>query len=260
MELLLFYIWTIITSFCIEISRELKLYKDLSDVGYKIDTIKYYELKKRLGANLIKKELLLFLIPIYNVLNMFEKTITYNNNRKIIIDQLNILGVLEELSTIEKQEYEKNPTALNALVVKLRFEQRMLNSKSIVIINGNEFSEVYFEINDKCDDITILKITGYLSKLPVEIQKKKVIMAWNKMVKTLKLQEALINIENKVNRSIDINNRSIKIKNETIFEVNRHNDNQEQMVEDSNNDLNNRESKEQNNQFDKGPILRRKKK
>lgn len=108
MELLVLWVGTSITSFCMEMANELRMFKDVADVGYKIDIRRLSDLNKQLNPNASKTTLLSMLIPIFNIMQVFQRTVQYNNIRPMIFDQLNVMDVLEEMSEIEKQEYQKN--------------------------------------------------------------------------------------------------------------------------------------------------------
>lgn len=127
----------------------------------------------------------------------------------MILDQLNVIDALEEMSEIEKTEYLKNPTGLNALIVPLELEKRLSKAKSIKINDGNEHSEIYYEMGESFDDITILKVSGSASRLTVEEQKQKVVETWKIVVQAVMEKygdkEALINaLSNNVNINIDL--------------------------------------------------------
>lgn len=178
MEFLVLWLGTSVASFGMEIANELRMFKDAADAGYKVDVKRLSELGKQLNPNASKAILLSMLIPIFNVMQVFQRTIQYNNVRPMILDQLSVIDVLEEMSEIEKTEYLKNPTGLNALIVPLKTEIRLSKATSIKIDDGNELSEIYYEMGESLGDITILKVSGSASRLTVEEQKKKVVEAW----------------------------------------------------------------------------------
>lgn len=182
MGLLILWIGTSFASFGMEIANELRMFKDAADAGYKVDVKRLSELEKQLNPNATKVTLLSMLIPIFNVMKVFQRTIQYNNIRPMILDQLSVIDALEEMSEIEKTEYLKNPTGLNALIVPLKSETRLSKAASIKINEGNEHSEIYYEMGESLDDITILKVSGPASRLTVEEQKKKVIDVWKKVI------------------------------------------------------------------------------
>ena len=182
MELLVLWLGTSITSFCMEMANELRMFKDVADAGYKIDIRRLSDLSKQLNPNASKATLLSMLIPIFNIMQVFQRTVQYNNARPMILDQLNVMDALEEMSEIEKQEYQKKPTGLNALLIPLKAEIRISKAASIKIETDTEKSEIFYEMDDSLENITILKVNGDASRLTVDEQKKKVIEAWKNMV------------------------------------------------------------------------------
>lgn len=182
MEFLVLWVSTSITSFCMEMANELRMFKDVADAGYKIDVRRLSDLNKQLNPNASKATILSMLIPIFNIMQVFQRTIQYNNVRPMMLDQLNVMDVLEEMSEIEKQEYQKKPTGLNALLIPLKVEIRLSKAASIKIDTGTEKSEIFYEIDDSLENITILKVNGAASRLTEDEQKKKVIEAWKNIV------------------------------------------------------------------------------
>ena len=182
MEFLILWLGTIVASFGMEIANGLRMFKDAADAGYKVDVKRLFEFENQLNPSATKATLLSMLIPIFNVMQVFQRTIQCNNVRPIL-DQLSVIDALEEMSEIEKTEYLKNPTSLNALIVPLKSEIiRLSKAPSIEINNGNEHSKIYYEMGKSLDDITILKVSGSASRLTVEEQKKKVVEAWISVV------------------------------------------------------------------------------
>lgn len=219
MELLVLWLGTSIASFCMEMANELRMFKDVADAGYKIDIRRLSDLSKQLNPNASKATLLSMLIPIFNIMQVFQRTVQYNNARPMILDQLNVMDALEEMSEIENQEYQKKPTGLNALLIPLKDEIRISKAASIKIETDTEKSEIFYEMDDSLENITILKVNGDASRLTVDEQKKKVIEAWKNIVSAgmekygdaEKFTEALKNTS-----SMDLsNNEEVKKHNET---------------------------------------------
>lgn len=181
MDFLFLCLGTSITSFFMEIANELKVFKDVADAGYKIDIKRLSELEQQLNPNAPKITFLSMIIPIFNIIQVFQRTIQYNNIRPMILDQLSAINALEEMSEIEKQKYSKNPTYLNAFLIPLKSEIRLAKATTIEIDDGNEKSIIFYEIGDSFDDIIILKVNGDASRLTVDEQKKKVIDTWKKI-------------------------------------------------------------------------------
>lgn len=177
MKIVVLWISTVAASFCIELTNELRMFKDVADAGYKINIDRLSDLSKKLNPDASKITLLSMLIPIFNIIQVFERITKYNNIRPMLLDQLSIIDALEKMSEIEKQEYQKRPTGLNAILVPFKLEARIAKSDSVKIENDNEKSEIFYEIGDSLDDITILKVAGDASRLTEDEQKKKVIEA-----------------------------------------------------------------------------------
>lgn len=177
MKIVVLWISTVAASFCIELTNELRMFKDVADAGYKINIDRLSDLSKKLNPDASKITLLSMLIPIFNIIQVFERITKYNNTRPMLLDQLSIIDALEEMSEIEKQEYLKKPTGLNAILVPFKLEVRIAKADSVKIENDNEKSEIFYEIGDSLDDITILKVAGDAYRLTEAEQKKKVIEA-----------------------------------------------------------------------------------
>lgn len=182
MELLVLWIGTSIKSFCMEIANELRMFKDAADAGYKIDVRRLSDLSKQLNPNASKATILSMLIPIFNIMQVFQRTIQYNNVRPMVLDQLNVMDTLEEMSEMEKREYQKKPTGLNAFLIPLETEIRLSKAASIKIETDTEKSEIFYEIDDSLGKITILKVNGDASRLTEEEQVKKFIEAWKNII------------------------------------------------------------------------------
>lgn len=216
MEFLLFCLGTSVTSFCMEMANELRMFKDVADAGYKIDLRRMSELQKQLLPDAAKITFLSMLIPIFNIMQVFKNTIQYNNIRPMILDQLSAMDVLEEMSEIEKQEYLKKPSSLNALIVPLKTEIRLAKASSIKIEDGDVTGEIYFEWHNRksLSDITILKSTGDISKLPINEQKIKIIEAYKAVIeegiKKYGDVDELINAV-KSNPKLDLTHSSVEI-------------------------------------------------
>ena len=209
MKIVVLWISTVAASFCIELTNELRMFKDVADAGYKINIDRLSDLSKKLNPDASKITLLSMLIPIFNIIQVFERITKYNNIRPMLLDQLSIIDALEEMSEIEKQEYQKRPTGLNAILVPFKLEVRIAKADSVKIENDNEKSEIFYEIGDSLDDITILKVAGDAYRLTGDEQKKKVIEAIKSSL--LAETEEYDDVENATNTIKD--NDDLELKN-----------------------------------------------
>lgn len=189
MELLVFWLGSSVASFGMLTSVVFRIIKDIADAGYKFNIKNASKLGEQVNSlNESNFSMLSMLIPILNFAQVFKISIQYNNVRNMLIDQLNIANVLEEMTDLEKEEYQKNPTGLNALLVAFKMEQRLEMGTTIEIKDGIKNSKIVYEKGKSPDDITILKIDGPLSRLSVEEQKEKVINAI-KSIEQIKVAE-----------------------------------------------------------------------
>ncbi len=262
MEFLVLWLVTTIASFSIELANELRMYKDVVDAGYKVDVKRLSELEKQLNLNATKTTLLSLIIPIFNMMQVFQRITQYNKVRPVIVDKLRLINALEEMSEIEKAEYLKNPTILNALVVHLKSNIRLSKAASIKISDGNDYSMIYYEIGESFD-ITILKVSGSASRLTVEEQKKKIIKAWKnafaemtKYGNTKTLTDTL-----KISTSINLNDSKQDKKDKEITSPTPQKlrtSNQKQALENFRRELLEEKEVIQSTQINKSPILSKK--
>lgn len=114
------------------------------DAGYKVDLQKMADFQNKLMPDANKVNLLSMLIPVYNIMNVCKNIINYNNVRPMLLDQLNAMGVLEEMTVFEKEEYSKKPTALNALIIPLKTEARLANALKLTTIDYNGTNKLLY--------------------------------------------------------------------------------------------------------------------
>ena len=251
MNFLVLWLGTSIAIFIMEIANELRMFKDAADFGYKIDVNRLSELGKQLTPNANKITLLSMLIPVLNVMQVFQRTIQYNNIRTMILDQLRVIDALEEMSEMEKSEYLKNPTRLNAFIVPLKSEIRLSTASSIKIEN----SEIYFKMGKSFEDITILKVIGSANRLSIEEQKKKVTETLYKASNELQSDDEEILNEKLNNINKDLSDSEEKNTQQEFIPIN-----QKQALKNLKNQLLEEQKTVQYIQTDKGPSLSKKRK
>ena len=100
MKIVVLWISTVAASFCIELTNELRMFKDVADAGYKINIDRLSDLSKKLNPDASKITLLSMLIPIFNIIQVFERITKYNNIRPMLLDQLSIIDALEEIKVM----------------------------------------------------------------------------------------------------------------------------------------------------------------
>lgn len=180
----LFGIWTIsfIMSIVFEFKNEFKMFKDFADIGYKINTDGLTDLSRiSATSDAIGNSLLAMLIPFYNVACTLKRISQYEQNKELIFDQYVRLGIVEEMSTDEWEEYKKNPTGFNAILVPLKKQVYEENEKisfgTITIEDSNgEVSVINIKLDLNQEDpdkmIEIITMRGPIRDLSKEEQLK----------------------------------------------------------------------------------------
>lgn len=265
MEFLVLWLGTTAASFAMELANEFKIFKDAADAGYKIDIKRLSEFQKQLSPDATKITFLSMLIPLYNVMSVFQRVIQYENARPMILDQLSVTGVLEEMSDYEKKEYSKRPTGLNALIVPLKAESKLSKATKVTINGVFGESVVYCEIDKTSHDINILSVSGPVSRLTVEEQKEKVIET---MIKILRpevgeLNNKEISSENiKESEKLDLSD-GIEIEKDEETSLSSSPkpsiSEQKQTLEKLKRELLEEQEMSQSNKTDKGPTLTKRK-
>ena len=87
----------------------------------------------------------------------------YSQYLNWVLLELKTLGIIEEMTEFEKQEYEKNPSLKTGLISQSRLEKAM----KITIKEELGESVVYVEVNDK-EELDIIYATGPISRLSKE--------------------------------------------------------------------------------------------
>ena len=181
MELIIIYLLTIILSFIGELSNSFLMFKDVASAGYKIDIKKLSEITKKLNSNNQNNSLIRILIPFYNLYKVLETRSKYVQQREFILPELNVLDVVEEMTEYEKNEFQKKPTGLNAIVVMAK--SSINNEKEVnqerVTLTGFKNDWLIYSTNEKTGEIDIIKTEGKFSNFSLEKQKKYVLQRKN---------------------------------------------------------------------------------
>ena len=181
MNFLILWVLTIISSYGVVIYSSINLMKNVYDEGYKFnkEILKDFSNKMQdLPFNKIFK--LSMLIPFYNLFTSFKIMFDYSQYLNRVLLELKTLGIIEEMTEFEKQEYEKNPSIKTALISQSRLEKAM----KITIKEELGESVAYVEVNDK-EEFDIIYATGPISRLSKEEQNAKVAKIFKEMKKEL---------------------------------------------------------------------------
>lgn len=104
-----------------------RMYKDVSDKGYKINIKNITnEIKPNKKKTNYKK--LLLLLPVINIFVAANKVIKYNKIKPFLVDSLKSTSFIEKMNDEEKEYYKSNPTintAVNVVVYSRYKEEKM---------------------------------------------------------------------------------------------------------------------------------------
>lgn len=104
-----------------------RMYKDVSDKGYKINIKNITnEIKPNKKKTNYKK--LLLLLPVINIFVAANKVIKYNKVKPYLVDSLKSTSFIEKMDDEEKEYYKSNPTintAVNVVVYSRYKEEKM---------------------------------------------------------------------------------------------------------------------------------------
>lgn len=121
------YVVTSIASIMIVKYNYFRMYKDVSDKGYKINIKNITnEIKPNKKKTNYKK--LLLLLPVINIFVAANKVIKYNKVKPYLVDSLKSTSFIERMNDEEKEYYKSNPTintAVNVVVYSRYKEEKM---------------------------------------------------------------------------------------------------------------------------------------
>lgn len=121
------YVVTSIASIMIVKYNYFRMYKDVSDKGYKINIKNITnEIKPNKKKTNYKK--LLLLLPVINIFVAANKVIKYNKVKPYLVDSLKSTSFIEKMNVEEKEYYKSNPTintAVNVVVYSRYKEEKM---------------------------------------------------------------------------------------------------------------------------------------
>ena len=151
--LIICWLGTVVASFGMQISYTLRVFKDIADAGYKCDLKRVNELSEHFNPDSSKKTLISLLVIVYNIFYVLDEVNKYNNARPMFLSQLDVAGVLEEMTDEEKKEYLKEPTGLNAIKIQIKSERKLKGVQTLEIEKKNEKGKIIYKFNDTYEEV-----------------------------------------------------------------------------------------------------------
>ena len=128
------YVVSSIASIMIVKYNYFRMYKDVSDKGYKIN-IKNITNKIKPNKKKTNYKKLLLLLPVINIFVAANKVIKYNKVKPYLVDSLKSTSFIEKMNDEEKEYYKSNPTintAVNVVVYSRYKEEKMKHQDNSV--------------------------------------------------------------------------------------------------------------------------------
>ena len=173
MNILLAWLITSAEFLLIDTASILRIFKDLADQGFKINYEKFNEFYEHLKDENSKDYFIKMFVPFYNFYRTYIDIQDYNNLHPYLIKEMYTLGLLENMSDFEFQEYQKNPSVINAIIVPPLCAKRLENAFVWELKDSEYSSTIWFELSNKkgLEAIDILQVKGFLAKMkPEEIK------------------------------------------------------------------------------------------
>lgn len=192
MKFLFLYLGTIGITYVITLLLKLLIDKGLAKQGYKC--------KENTSFKLSFEFIIMFFIPIINILYAFTSLLIFLTSESIS-DYVNP-NCLEEMTELEKEEYSRMPTGINAMLVSKKVKKRLNNAMILLYRKDKDASKILFEYNNNPRKTKILQINGPLSELSVEEQELVIIKAIEKAVKIEIMEIGIKNFKKEIKKRL----------------------------------------------------------
>lgn len=195
MELVLFYLLTIVLSVYNNLSLVNNTIKDIANLGYRLDLKRIRELQSKFNNNNSNNNLILYTVcPILNIILSTQALITYFKTRNQVLETLDKLDSVYLMDEIELEEYNKKRNGFNALKTWVKTDD--LKSKPIIV--EDELNKIsYYTLNDK---IVILEASGDVANLSRDKQLDFILMSHLKTFESM-LDEIKVNADQEVSEN-----------------------------------------------------------
>lgn len=163
LQFLLLWLASIIISKVMDLSLAFKMVKDIADLGYKINRDRITNLVNQLDVEQLKKSKIESFIPIYNIFKSMYVNAQYINYKEEMISSLNALCIIDEMTDLEKDVYNKKPGAIGAIALEPIVQFELDSAFKIEVSKDDLKGIIYFEKEDNL--IKVLKSEGIFEKI-----------------------------------------------------------------------------------------------
>ena len=153
------------TTFGLEMYNELKMLKNISDKGYKVNLDEVTDINEIVIPNMPKARIIYMLIPMVNLYQISKRISAFNKNGLSNLGNLDESLYLEKLSDAEKEYYKERPNGLRALNIIKKTEE-MINRSSVHVSEKDRNSKIYFVVEN--GKFKLVRTTGIYSRITQE--------------------------------------------------------------------------------------------
>lgn len=148
--IILMYMGTVLSSFCIHVNSRFKIFKYILDLGYKVNDKKIDRFKKIVNKYITDIDYFTMIIPIYNIIKFVKKRRKYINEISMLLNKMIILNIVEKMDEFEVEEYFQKPIWLRAMLMvrKVLFNSKELDLVKIDIDYTNRYKNIHYNFNN----------------------------------------------------------------------------------------------------------------
>lgn len=163
--IILMYMGTVLSSFCIHVNSKFKFFKYILDLGYKVNDKKIDQFKKIVNKYITDIDYFTMIIPIYNVIKFVKKRRKYIAEISMLLNKMIILNIIEKMDEYEAEKYFQKSTWLRTMLMvrKVLSNSKELDLVKIDIDNTNGYKNIHYNFNnsnvyfEKLDEISYEK-------------------------------------------------------------------------------------------------------
>ncbi len=148
--IILMYMGTVLSSFCIHVNSRFKIFKYILDLGYKVNDKKIDRFKKIVNKYITDIDYFTMIIPIYNIIKFVKKRRKYINEISMLLNKMIILNIVEKMNEFEVEEYFQKSIWLRAMLMvrKVLSNSKELDLVKIDIDYTNRYKNIHYDFSN----------------------------------------------------------------------------------------------------------------
>ncbi len=148
--IILMYMGTVLSSFCIHVNSRFKIFKYILDLEYKVNDKKIDQFKKIVNKYITDIDYFTMIIPIYNIIKFVKKRRKYINEISMLLNKMIILNIVEKMNEFEVEEYFQKSIWLRAMLMvrKVLSNSKELDLVKIDIDYTNRYKNIHYDFSN----------------------------------------------------------------------------------------------------------------